>query len=461
MNSTLRRALAVTAIPLLLLGAGCSERDLSGLDVARARIEPLVFAEGYGDDVYFQAFSGTYYRAARLDSIYAHDSVSSLKVVVPPRDSALGAYAGGVLTSVDARDLADFNALTFYARSSANSTLNETGFGNDNTGTSSYSVSRSGIPLTTGWTFVVVPIPSPSKLVSERGLFTFSEGWETTYPQGHELWFDDIRFAKLGNIANPRPVMPSGTKQYFIGSTVTLGNMRTTFDVDGADVVVTHMPGYFDYQVSDPAVATVSRRGIRIVGAGTATLTATLDGVPVAGAVTLGGFEPPPAAAPVPTVPAGDVIALFSDAYDTEPVDRWSTPNWTYITTQFDYYSIAGNRNLMYTTFNFVGIDFASRTIDVTDMTHLHLDVYAPAGSSFKVKIVALNADNGYALAQPELTFNASTTPSFQAGAWSSLEIPLDDFHLTVPRDHIGQIVLSTTDAQLVLVLVDNIYWHR
>ncbi|MBK8015320.1 MAG: hypothetical protein IPK20_00555 [Betaproteobacteria bacterium] len=38
-----------------------------------------------------------------------------------------------------ARLRADFNALTFYAKSSVVSTLNEVGFGNDNTGTSVYS----------------------------------------------------------------------------------------------------------------------------------------------------------------------------------------------------------------------------------------------------------------------------------------------------------------------------------
>lgn len=459
MNSTLRHALAVTAIPLLILGAGCSERDPTGLDVARARIEPLVFEEGYGDDVYFQAFSGTYYRAARLDSVYAYSSAVSLKVVVPPRNSALGGYAGGVLTSAGVRDLADFNALTFYARSSVNSILNETGFGNDNTGNSSYSASRLNIPLTTGWTFVVVPIPSPSKLIAERGLLTFAEGWETANPLGHELWLDDIQFARLGNISNPRPFMPSGTKQYFIGSTVKLGGTQTTFAVDGADVVIYHMPGYFDYHVSDPAVATVSRGGIRIVGTGTATLTATLDGVAVAGAVALGGYRPPTSAAPAPTIPADDVIALFSNAYDTEPVEQWSTPDWTYTTTQFDFSMITGDLTLMYSTLNFVGIVFGANTIDATAMTHLHLDVYAPEGTNFKVKIVALNADNGYAVGQAELTFDQSTTPPFHAGEWSSLDIPLGDFLLGAPWDHIGQLVLSTTDAQLVLV--DNIFWHK
>jgi hypothetical protein len=443
---------------MFLIG-GCSGRDhLSDLEVARARIEPRVFDEGYYDDVYFQAFSGTHYAATSQDSVYAFSGATSLKVVVPPQGSVLGAYAGGVLTSAGARDLADFNALTFYVRSSVNSLLNEAGYGNDNTGTSRYSAGRSNIPLTGNWTFVVVPIPSPSKLIAERGLFTFAEGFEAANPLGHVLWFDDIRFASLGNISNPRPSMPSSNKQFFVGSTVSLAGTRTTFDVDGADVVVDHMPGYFDFQTSDPAVARVSQGGVRVVGTGSATVTATMDGVDVAGAVTVAGFQPPTTAAPVPAVPAADVISLFSDAYVDVPVDSWN-PHWNYSTTQNEFYEIVGDRTLMYTTLNFVGIEFGSRTIDATDMTHLHLDIYAPVGTLFKVKIVAFNADNGYMIGQAELSFDAATTPAFNSGGWSSLEIPLADFPLPVPRDHLGQLVLSTTDAPLVLV--DNIYLHR
>ncbi|MBK7701849.1 MAG: hypothetical protein IPI34_02600 [bacterium] len=459
MHSTRWTIPVLVALPLVSLICGCSGRDqLSELDEARARIEPRVFDEGYYDDVYFQAFSGTHYAATSQDSIYAFSGATSLKVTVPPQNSALGAYAGGVLTSAGARDLADYNALTFYVRSSVNSTLNEAGFGNDNTGTSRYSAGRLNIPLTGDWQFVVIPIPSPSKLIAERGLFTFAEGWEAANPRGHEVWFDDIRFAALGNITDPRPFMPSGTKQYFIGSTVSLEGTRTTFDVDGADVVVGHMPGYFDYHSSDPAVAEVTGGGVRIVGEGEATLTATMGGVEVAGTLTLGGFVPPQIAAPVPAVPAGDVIALYSDVYQPVTVDSWNT-HWTYSTTQDEIYAIGGDQTRMYTTLNFVGIQFATQTIDATNMTHLHLDVYAPVGTVFKVKLVAFNADNGYMIGQAELTFGAETTPAFVSGGWSSLEIPLADFPLPAPRDHLGQLVLSTTDAPLVLV--DNIYLHR
>ncbi|MBK8167247.1 MAG: hypothetical protein IPK64_15000 [bacterium] len=450
------------AVPLLLVSllalAGCGSRDIAGLDVARARIEPLVFDDAYGDDVYFQAFSGTYLNAVSLDSLQAHTGTKSLKVVVPGRDSPLGAYAGGVLTTVGARDFADFNALTFYAKSSVVSTLNEVGFGNDNTGTSVYSAGRANIALNPSWTFVVVPIPSPRKIVAERGMFTIAEGYEALNPTGHTLWFDEIKYANLLNVTRVSANMPSVNKQYLIGSTATIEGTTTTFSIDGANVVVNHMPTYFDFFSSNPAIARVEGNQIRVIGAGIDTITAKLDTLAVGGRVIITSFVAPPSAAPVPTVPAADVISLYSDSYVNRPVTSFN-PHWGGSTTQNETYLIGGNANIMYTALNFVGIDFATQKIDISGMTHLHLDVFAPVGTLLRVKLVAMAATGTAVLQQPELTFNATTVPSFAAGGWSALEIPMADFAFTVPVDNIGQLVLSTTDAPLVLV--DNIYWHR
>jgi hypothetical protein len=269
MNHVPRRPLALAAIPLLLwLGVGCSDRDPAGLEIARARIDPLVFGDAYGDDVYFQAFYQTHVTAVELDSVYAYgglatDGARSLKIHVPPTQSALGLYSGGVLTCVSGRDLADFNALTFYARSNADISLDVAGFGNDNTGTSLYEAGRRSIALTRDWQFVIVPIPAPSKLISERGLLTFAESVEQQppnsgvfpYPDGYDVWLDEIRFASLGNIEIFRASMRSVNRQYFVGSTVTVENTSTVFRIDGAFVPVEHSPNYFDYESSAPGVA--------------------------------------------------------------------------------------------------------------------------------------------------------------------------------------------------------------
>ncbi len=452
------RLLAPATVLGLLLLAGCSERDPSRLDQARAPIDPLVFDDEFGDDVYPQPFSNTYYNAVSTDSVYAQSGTRSKKITIPGDGSALGAYAGGVFTSGGGRDFADFNALTLYARSSVTSVLNEVGFGNDNTGTSRYSAGRANVPLDTNWSFVVIPIPDSSRLISERGLFTFAEGWEPAHPEGHEIWVDEIRFAKLDNITDPRPEMPTVDKQYFTGSTVSLAGTATTFDLDGADIKVNHMPGYFDFAVSDPSVAVVENGEVRVVGPGSATITAVLDTIPATGSVTLEAFQSPPQAAPTPTLPAEDVISMFGDTYPNVPIESWN-PNWTWSTTELAEYSVFGNTTLMYSTLNFVGIVFTAQTINASEMTHLHMDVFAPVGTNFIVKVVLFTEDNGIAIDDGEITFDAESTPAFLPGEWSSLDIPLGDFNVLDFWDHVGQLVLSTDDASLVLV--DNVYWHR
>ena len=475
-NTTRRRTpallslAAAASLAALALLSGCDSRDVAGLDVARARIEPVVFDEGFDDDVYFQAFSGTDPYATSIDSVFAYNSLHSWKVVVPPNGSALGGYAGGVLTSGAPRDLADYNALVFWVRSSANTQVNEVGFGNDNTGTSLLSAGRAAVAVNNTWQQVVIPIPAPQKMIAERGMFTIAEGYEAQIQNGHTLWFDDIHWENLATISNVRPTITASNKQYFKGGTASIDGISTIFNVNGADVTVNHMPGYFNFTSSDPSVAEVQGKTIRVVGTGTASITGTMettqpDGIlktlDVTGAVTLTGYDAPATAAPVPTVPEADVISLYSDTYGNWPVTSWN-PHWQYSTAQNETYTIGGDATIMYSGLNFVGIVFQAQNIDISQMTHMHLDVYAPAGTDFKVKLVNYSTSAGTTMnGQAEVTLNAASTPAFTPGGWSSLEIPMSSFPFNVGlvKNHIGQLILSTTDAQLVLV--DNIYWHK
>ena len=477
MNTTRRRTVAML-LPLLLVAlaaalaflSGCGARDVAGLDVARARIEPVVFDEAFDDDVYFQAFSGTDPYATSLDSTFTYNSLYSWKVVVPPNGSALGGYAGGVLTSGAPRDLADYNALVFWVRSSANTQINEVGFGNDNTGTSLLSAGRASVIVNNTWQQVVIPMPAPQRMIAERGMFTIAEGYEAQIQNGHSLWFDDIHWEYLPTITEVHPAITAATRQYFVGGTATIDGISTVFKVNGADVRVNHVPGYFDFASSDPAVATVQGKTIQIVGAGTATITGTMETtqpdnvlktVPVTGEVTLDTYAAPPEAAPAPTLPDTSVISIYSDVYGNWPVFSWN-PRWGGSTTQNDTYSIDGDDMLVYSALNYVGIDFHTQLIDITNMTHLHLDVYAPFGTNFGVKLVNFTSTSGTgSYVEALVAFDSTTTPAFNSGGWSSLEIPLSSFPFapSVVKNHIGQLVLTTTDAQLVLV--DNIYLHK
>ena len=96
--------------------------------------------------------------------------------------------------------------------------------------------------------------------------------------------------------------------------------------------------------------------------------------------------------------------------------------------------------------------------LNVSAMSHLHVDVYAPTGTDFKVKVVAFgSAEDATSDHEPELTFTEQSNPSFASGDWASLDIPLEDYQLNVPWDFIGMIIFSSSDARLVLV--DNVYW--
>lgn len=472
MNLSRRPLPALVVLSLLILAAGCSDRDPTALPVAKANGDPVVFDDAYSPDVYFQAFFRTNYWAIAMDSVFAYDGFApdgsrSLKITVAPAGSALGDYSGGVLTASGSRDLTAYNALTFYARTDAVAiSFNELGFGNDNTGNSLYGAGRANVALTRDWSLVVIPIPNPAKIVAERGLFTFAEGLETNpdgsfvYPDGYHIWLDEIKYAQLGNIEIFRASMPSVTRQYFVGSTVTLQGTSTIFRVDGAPIPVSHSPNYFDYTSSDPAVASVVRGQIVIQGEGAATITAKLDTLAVIGRVSLTGYLPPTEAAAPPVLPAQDVISMFSDVYNDVPVDTWN-PHWGGSTTQDEIYVINGDNTRMYSALNWVGILFQNPLVDASAMTHLHLDVYAPAGTNFKVKLGSYPPGSATIQETTDLTLDATTTPAFNSGGWSSLDIPLSSFVLPTVWDwgYIGEIVLSTSDAQLVLI--DNMYWRR
>jgi len=446
----------MVALAALLSLGGCSERDFSELSPAPASNDPLVFDDTFGDGVDYQAFAGSQTDAVAIDPNEAKVGSASLRVTVPGPGATEGTYAGGAFTCTDYRDLSQYDALVFYAKSSVASTLDVAGLGNDNTGTSRYDAQRTAIGLTTDWSLVVIPIPDPARLVLERGLFFFAEGHENN--QGFTLWFDEVRFTQVGTITSPRPTMRSQSIESFPGATVTPTDTRVTFAVNGVDVRVDHSPHYFDYFSSNDSVATTQGGVITAVGGGVATVTAKLDSVDVSGTITLNVLTPPAGAAPIPTYPAGDVIALFSDVHDTVPVDTWRA-TWSQSGPVEDY-AIGGNGTKLYTGLVYAGIEFTTALIDATTMTHLRLDVWAPAGTIFRVKLVDFGEDGIYNLPidESELTFRATSTPPFTAGQWCVLDIPLDDFTLD-NRSHLAQLIISSSDARIVFL--DNVLFHR
>ena len=442
----------------LFLGTTSCERDVSTLGPAPLPTDPEVFLDEFGPGVDYAAFSGSKVTALDISFAVTYQGSRSLQFTVPNLGDPEGSFAGGAFTSSGERNLSGYNALEFWARSSMPATLGVAGIGNDNTGNSLYGAQVTDLPLTTIWERYVIPIPLPEKLSMERGLFEVASGPEED--GGYEIWLDEVQFVNDPTITNPRPAIATQNVTTTVGSTVKVEGTTVTYDVGGREVLVQASPYYFTFGSSDASVATVAADGtITAVDTGTATITATLGSANADGAVTVtvGTIEVPTNAAPTPTVPAGQVISLFSNAYTDVFVDTWSAD---FDTADLEDVQIEGDDTKRYSNLGFAAIEFTSEPIDVTSMTYFHMDVWTFDSSEFKIKLVDFGPDGEFGGgddSEHEVTLNANTVPAMTTGAWSVLDVPLSDFVGLTGRTNVAQLILSGASPT---IYVDNVYFY-
>lgn len=281
--------LLTTLLIVLLAVAGCSDRDLDDLEIVTGgEIQPNVFIDGFSAGLDFSAFAdnGAYLEAISIDNTGGLDGSAALRFTIPA-----DRWTGGWFYTSGPRDLSGFNALVFAARASTTLNLNSVGFGIGSTST--YESSRTAVPLTPQWQEIVIPVPNPSRMTLADGMFWLSEA------EGSEevdIWFDNVRYEDRADIIEPNPVMGNISVTALLGEVVTLPPMRTSFTIGFEDVTVNHTGAHFDLVSSDPTVVEVDDGVLRAVGAGTATVTGSLNGVAAQGAATVivleGGVNP-------------------------------------------------------------------------------------------------------------------------------------------------------------------------
>jgi len=87
------------------------------------------------------------------------------------------------------------------------------------------------------------------------------------------------------------------------------------------------------------------------------------------------GLAAPNIAAPTPTVPPGDVISLFSGAYEDVPVQSWSAdPDEAEVADA----EAGGDEVKHYTGLRLATIDFGANPVDARGMTHIHMNIWTP-----------------------------------------------------------------------------------
>lgn len=161
-------------------------------------------------------------------------------------------------------------------------------------------------------------------------------------------------------------------------------------------------------------------------------------------------------ASPNPTVPASNVISMFSDAYTNVPVDTWRT-SWS--AADLEDLEIDGNATKKYTNLNFVGIEATTTPINATAMTYFHTDVWSSNFTEFKVKLVDFGA-NGVFGGGDDVEHEITIASPAQE-EWVSLDIPLSDFTGLTTRAHIAQLIFVAAPSGSATVYVDNVFFYN
>lgn len=461
---------------LLFITTTSCEREISD-DAAFATFPSNgeVFVDGFTDGLNYLPFDGSYFGAFTVDKETKYNGSAAMRFDVPNVGDPLGAYAGAIFRTETARDLSGYDALTFWAKGTQAGTINEIGFGQD-FGENKYLVTTD-LQLTTGWRKYIIPIPDATKLIAERGMFWYAEGPENG--KGYTFWIDELKFEKLGTIAQPRPSILNGEDKVeiqFLGNSISMANygLTQTFNLEsGVNQTVTPAPSYFSFTSSNIEVARVSDAGIvTFVGQGTSKITAFLGGVKATGSLTVnvpGSFP----VAPVPTLDQNKVISIFSDKYTNLPVNYYNGYWAPFQTTRGEQTTIDGQNVLNYTEFNFVGTQLTT-PLNISEMTHFSVDIMMLELPTDIDLLLTFKNENSTATTFQQNRIGQSyqldprapvvyPSANFKAGVWSTIKIPIRPTSETsLDKAGVNLIIIENIKSSNVkTIYVDNMYFYK
>ena len=474
--NTIKKAASILALLLLMLGC---ERGLSD-DVEFASFptngDLYIDAPVGLTDEFFVSFdpaAGANTEGFGTDNNTAYSGASSIRIDVPAQNDPNGGFIGGIfLDRGNGRDLSGFDALTFWAKGSTTAIMGLAGFGTDFVA-DKFAVARENIQLSTDWRKYTIPIPDPSKLIQEKGMFIFSAGTNSTSGFGYTFWIDELRFENLGTIAQPRPKIFGGqdiTQQSFVGTTIDVTDLSQTFNTeDGTNITVSAAPYFYDFQSSNLDVAIVNEGGeIDIIGEGVATITAQLGGVLAEGSVeisSVGQFN----FAPTPTQDPSAVVSIFSDAYTDIPVSRYNSFFEPFQTTLGGVVPIGDQSIISYTNLNFVGIVFndiifpaeAVSLVNATDLNTLHVDINVQELVQTDDQLLLQLTNYGATETVGSYVINGD---ELQQNTWVSFDIPLSSFSGLSDKSRIGLLLFNSesgpANVTISNIFLDNIYFY-
>lgn len=163
-----------------------------------------------------------------------------------------------------------------------------------------------------------------------------------------------------------------------------------------------------------------------------------------------GNDNEPMTAAPTPTVPASNVISIYSDVYD-DPTDVDYYPNWGQ-TTQFSVFNIGSDGTLKYSNLNYQGVNFGAdgASIDLSDMNKMHIDIWTSGLDNLDIFLINPGP------------VEHKITPTLTKGSWTSIDVELTDFTSQgISLSNVFQMKLENQANAGGTIFIDNLYFYK
>ena len=275
---------------------------------------------------------------------------------------------------------------------------------------------------------------------------------------GGRMWFDEVTYT-TGTEAAPdteKPVMVKADATTIRDTRATL-TLNATDNSNGA-LTYTVTIGENHYTVTGNAGkdVTIDITGLTAETKYDFSVTATDKANNVSEAKT-GSFTTTTAftltAPTAPTVDANKVISVLSAAYT--PATTWNFGGWGQSTVS-ENINVDGAPVIHLSKFNYIGLDGFSNQLDLSGMTHMHIDVL-PVTMEGSLGVTPILASGD----PKENSTKVGDKTTLKLGQWNAIDMPLSDFGLDFINNKVFQIKFDQGNNATDELYIANIYFYK
>lgn len=154
-----------------------------------------------------------------------------------------------------------------------------------------------------------------------------------------------------------------------------------------------------------------------------------------------------------PTVEANKVISVLSAAYT--PATKWSFGAWSQSTVS-ENIDVDGTPIIHLSKFNYIGLDGFSNQLDLSGMTHMHIDVL-PVTMEGSLGVTPILASGSV----KENSTKVGDKTTLKLGQWNAIDMPLSDFGLDFINNKVFQIKFDQGNNATDELYIANIYFYK